>query len=236
MPRKREEDGGMEPEVMEALMNIIVIYYNHFIPAFPDGRTPAEAAGIEAPDWLKPLIQQYKEPLDKQAVQEFTGDRFARLAEEIVSEVQKNGASTRRGEAILKIIETGVQALLSERGFPPSSEPPEREEETTSQSLKDVTFVIPFTTVYRVSNVKKCRRKIHEYMEQEHGFDSNGCRIEILKDAPQEGAEAFVVLSYDKSDIGIKLGSMGLLGNNITVFAEKRDMELTAEEFFGERG
>lgn len=261
MPRKREEDGEMELEATKALLNIIMLYYNFFIPAFPDGRTPAEAASMEVPEWLKPLIQQYKEPLDKQAVQEFTGDRIARLTVEIMSEIQKNGAPTRRCEAILKIVEASIQAL-SEGAFLPSSEPPQREEEVTPQSLKDVKFVIPFTTVYRVSNVKKCRRKIRQHMEQEHDFDSSGRRIEIHKDAPQKGAEAFLVLSYDKSGIGTKLGSMGLiphqngllihslsaarhnalrgflkklLGNNITLLSEERNLELPSEQAFGER-
>jgi len=144
---------------MQGIIETIRVYWNLFIPAFPDGRTPAEAAGVKFRSWMQPHLTTC-ERLDKLAVGTHPVDRYSEIVGQILSEF-KRGLSTPRTEAMTKIME-GLE-------YGPVEQPPwdtprrprisPKHRSSLEEPLEPPTITIPFASLYAVRNVKKARRR-----------------------------------------------------------------------------
>jgi hypothetical protein len=82
---------------MQRIIEAIRVYWNFLIPAFPDGRTPAEAAGVKAESWMQPLLTTCKERLDKLAVEIHPMDRYSEIVGQILSELRERAVHSQNG-------------------------------------------------------------------------------------------------------------------------------------------
>jgi len=184
----------------QKIIDAITVYWNFFTPAFPDGRTPAEAKGMEATAWMQPLLTKHKEKLDKLAVRIHFVDRINEITEQTLSELRK-GLSTPRTQAIIEIMqalekhgapEQGLKKTLQRSG-PPSKKPSEP------------AIIIPFVSLYAARNVKKVRRILREYSRRESTTQEGSCN---LKEDP--GGNSFAVYQWTGT-IGVRLGTIDFL-------------------------
>jgi hypothetical protein len=197
--------GKLTSERTEDIIEAIRVYWNFFIPAFPDGRTPAEVAGVKARSWMQPLLATGKERLDKLAVRIDPMDRHSEIVGEILSELER-GPSTPRTVTINKIIEG-----LKKYGSAEQSSCGLRRPRTTpkhgsssGEPLGLPTIQVPLASVFAVRNVKKARRKLREY-SHEPPAEARG--RDVVED-PRDGSFAV----YQRTGrIGVRLGTISFL-------------------------
>lgn len=203
--RKNSVGEGLTASHMQKTIDAITAYWNFFIPAFPDGRTPAEVAMVEAPSWMRPLLAKYKEPLDKLATQISPADRVNEITGEILSELQK-GTATPRTQAIKEIIKMMAKHGSSGRIEKRSSRRPVITPKSGSEKPFELpTVIIPFASLYKAANVKKVRRILREYSRLEsHKQEGNY----IVREEPD--ATSFAVYQW-KLNIGVRLGTISFL-------------------------
>ena len=191
---------------MECIIEAIRVYWNFLIPAFPDGRTPAEVAGVKARSWMQPLLTTGKERLDKLAVEIHPMDRYGEVMEQILDELER-GPSTPRTVAITKIME-GLEKYgpaeqspwRSPRG--PRTTPKHRF--SSEEPLELPTIRVPLASLFAVRNVKKARRRLREYSRKSHAEG----RSYDLEGDPRDGSFAV----YERTGrIGVRLGTISFL-------------------------
>jgi len=191
---------------MQRVIEAIRVYWNFLIPAFPDGRTPAEAAGVKARSWMQPLLTTCKEKLDKLAVEIHPMDRYSEIVGEILSELER-GPSTPRTVAITKIME-GLEKYGPAEKSPwgslrrPRTTP--KHGSSSEEPLELPTIRVPLASVFAVRNVKKAQRKLREYSRKSHA-EARGYDVE---EDPRDGSFAV----YERSGtIGVRLGTISFL-------------------------
>jgi hypothetical protein len=191
---------------MEDIIEAIRVYWNFFIPAFPDGRTPAEVEGVKARSWMQPLLATGKERLDTLAVEIHPMDRHSEIVGQILSELERR-QSTPRTVTINKIME-GLKRYGSAEQSPWRS--PRRPRTTpkhgslSEEPLELPTIKVPLASVFAVRNVKKTRRKLREYSRRSHA-EARG--HDVVED-PRDGSFAV----YERSGaIGVRLGTISFL-------------------------
>lgn len=192
----------MTKEVMDA----ITVYYNFLIPAFPDGKTPAEAYGARPSAWMRPIIAGYKEKPDKLEIAIAAMDRHNEILRRVLDQLN-SGAITPTTTALGKIVEGLKRYGPAER---PGRHAGRRPETTTKSGIppgefEGTTFVIPFLTLFGVKNVKKARRKLRDFGRRAEEMGYN-----IRED---EGG-SFAVFKSEGS-IGTKLGTINFLPDGI---------------------
>jgi hypothetical protein len=191
---------------MERIIEAIRVYWNFLIPAFPDGRTPAEVAGVKARPWIQPLLTTCKERLDKLAVEIHPMDRYNEVMEQILDELER-GPPTPRTAAITKIME-GLEKYGPAEQLPWRSPTPARtmpKHRSSSEELLELPAIrVPFASVFAVRNVKKARRKLREYPRRSHA-EARGHNV--VED-PKDGSFAV----YERTGrIGVRLGTISFL-------------------------
>jgi len=191
---------------MERVIEAIRVYWNFLIPAFPDGRTPAEVAGVKARSWMQPLLSTCKERLDKLAVETHPVDRHSEVVGQILDELER-GLSTPRTEAMTKIME-GLEKYGPAEQSPWRSQrrgrPTPKHRFSSEEPLELLTIRVPLASVFGVRNVKKVRRRLREYSRKSHaearGYD--------VQEDPRDGSFAV----YGRTGtIGIRLGTISFL-------------------------
>jgi hypothetical protein len=191
---------------MEDIIEAIRVYWNFFIPAFPDGRTPAEAAGVKAQSWMQPLLATSKERLDKLAVEIHPMDRHSEIVGQILDELER-GLPTPRAATINKIIE-GLEKYGPAEQSPwrsprrPRTSPKHRF--SSEEPLELPTIRVPLASVFAVRNVKKARRKLREYSRKSHAQ----ARGHNVVEDPHDGS--FAVYEWT-GRIGVRLGTISFL-------------------------
>jgi hypothetical protein len=190
---------------MQHIIEAIRVYWNFLIPAFPDGRTPAEAAGVKAESWMQPLLATRKERLDKLAVEIHPMDRYSEIVGQILSELER-GPSTPRTVAITKIMEGLEKYGPAEQSPWRSSRGPRttpKDGSSSEEPLELPTIRVPLASVFAVRDVKKAQRKLREYSRKSHaarGYD--------VEEDPRDGSFAV----YERSGtIGVRLGTISFL-------------------------
>jgi len=191
---------------MERIIEAIRVYWNFLIPAFPDGRTPAEVAGVKARSWMQPLLTICKERLDKLAVEIHPVDRHSEIVGQILSELER-GLSTPRTAAIAKIIEGLEKYGSAEQSAWRSPRRPRTtpKHRVSSEELLELpTIRVPLASVFAVRNVRKARRRLREYsrnsLVEGRGYD--------LEEDPYDGSFAV----YERTGrIGVRLGTISFL-------------------------
>jgi hypothetical protein len=191
---------------MDDIIEAIRVYWNFFIPAFPDGRTPAEVAGVKARSWMQPLLITGKERLDKLAVEIHPMDRHSEILGQILSELE-GGSSTPRTVTINKIMEGlkkyGSAEQLSRRS-PRGPRTTPKHGFSPEEPLELPTIRVPLASVFAVRNVKKARRKLREYSRMSHA-EARG--HDVVED-PHDGSFAV----YERTGrIGVRLGTISFL-------------------------
>lgn len=189
----------------QRIIEAIRVYWNFLIPAFPDGRTPAEVAGVKARSWMQPLLTTCKERLDKLAVKIHPMDRYSEVVEQILDELDRR-PSTPRKVAIAKIMEGlekyGPAEQSSWRPRRPRTTPKHRF--SPEEPLELPTIRVPFASVFVVRNVKKARRKLGEYSRKPHA-EARG--HDVIGD-PRDGSFAV----YERTGrIEVRLGTISFL-------------------------
>jgi len=191
---------------MEDIMEALRVYWNFFIPAFPDGRTPAEAAGVKARSWMQPLLATGKERLDKLAVEIHPMDRHSEIVGQILDELER-GRPGPRTVTINKIME-GLEKYGPAEQSPWRS--PRRLRTTpkhgfsSEEPLGLATIRVPLASVLAVRNVKKARRKLREYSRKSHAE----ARGHDVAEDPHDGSFAV----YERTGrIGVRLGTISFL-------------------------
>jgi hypothetical protein len=191
---------------MERIIEAIRVYWNFLIPAFPDGRTPAEVAGLKPRSWMQPLLTTCKERLDKLAAEIHPMDRYSEVMEQILDELER-GPSTPRTVAITKIME-GLEkygpAEQSPWRSPRLARGRPKHGSSSEEPLELPTIRVPLASLFAVRNVKKAQRKLREYSHKSHaearGYD--------LEEDPHDGSFAV----YERTGrIGVRLGTISFL-------------------------
>ena len=204
---KRIDTSKLSNRQMQKIMDAITLYWNFFVPAFPDGRTPAEAAEKSPPPWMQSLLAKYKEKLDIPAVRIHFLDRINEITGEILSELQE-GLSTPRTQAIAEIME-GL-----EKHGPPEQDLKKTLWEQTSASKHKPAFgkpsklpaiTIPYVSLYRVRDARKARSILREYSRRKASTEKGSCHI---KEDRSEGS--FTIYEWTGT-IGVRLGTLSFL-------------------------
>jgi len=191
---------------MERIIEAIRVYWNFLIPAFPDGRTPAEVAGVKARSWMQPLLATYKERLDNLAVEIHPMDRYNEVMEQILDELER-GPPTPRTIAINKIME-GLEKYGPAEQSPwrsPSRPRTGSKHRFSSEGSSGLpTIRVPLASVFVVRNVKKARRRLREYSRKSRA-EARG--HDVVED-PHDGSFAV----YQRTGrIGVRLGTISFL-------------------------
>jgi len=238
---KRIDTSKLTLKQMQKIMDAITVYWNFFVPAFPDGRTPAEAAENNHPFWMEPLLAKYKEKLHMPAVRIHFLDRINEVTEEILSELNE-GLTTPRTQAIAELIE-GL-----EKYGPPEPQPKKtlskRNPAFGKPKLPAIT--IPYVSLYRVRDVRKAQSILREYSRRKASTEKGSCHV---KEDRSNGR--FTIYEWTGT-IGVRLGTLsflpdgglfvgsltstrinalhrfltGLMKENLTLVEEMRDVEL----------
>jgi hypothetical protein len=203
------DSGKLTSKRMEDIIEAIRVYWNFFIPAFPDGRAPAEVAGVKAKSWMQPLLVTGKERLDKLGVEIHPMDRHSEIVGQILSELER-GSSTPRTVTINKIMEGlkkyGSAEQSSWRSLRGPRTAPKRGP-SSQEPLELPTIRVPLASVFVVRNVKKARRKLREYSRKSHA-EATG--HDVVED-PRDGSFAV----YQRTGrIGVRLGTISFLRDN----------------------
>ncbi len=184
----------------QKIIDAITVYWNFFTPAFPDGRTPAEAKGMEAPSWMQPLLTKHKGTLDKLAVRIHFVDRINEITGQILSELGK-GLSTPRTQAIIEIMQAlekhGAPEKVLEKTLQRSGPPSKRPSEPA--------IIIPFVSLYAARNMKKVRSILRECSRRESTAQEESCNV---REDP--GGNRFSVYRWTGT-IGVRLGTIDFL-------------------------
>ena len=191
---------------MERIIEAIRVYWNFLIPAFPDGRTPAEVAGVKPRSWMHPLLTTCRERLDKPAVEIHPMDRHSEVVGQILDELER-GAHTPRTMAITKIIE-GLEkygpAEQSPWRSPRRSRTTQKHRFSSEEPLELPTIRVPLASVFAVRNVKRAKRKLREYSRKSHA-EARGYDVE---EDPHDGSFA---VYKQTGRIGVRLGTISFL-------------------------
>lgn len=191
----------------QRIVDAITVYWNFFTPAFPDGRTPAEAAGVEVSSWMRPLLNRHKERLDKLATQIHPVDRFNEITGKILSEMQE-GLSTPRTQAIMEIMEAldkyGAPEQVPKRNLRRLGRPSKRK--FLAQERQGApAIIIPFVSIYSVRNAKKMRTMLRESSRRQSGTQEGSYNVE-----EDSVGNRFAVYQWTGS-IGVRLGTIDFL-------------------------
>jgi len=191
---------------MEDIIEAIRVYWNFFIPAFPDGRTPAEVAGVKARSWMQPLLATRKERLDRLAVEIHPMDRHSEIVGQILSELER-GSSAPRTVTINKIMEGLKKYGSAEQSSWRSPRVPRttpKHGSSSEEPLELPTIRVPLASVFVVRNVKKAQRKLREYSRKSHA-EARG--HDVVED-PRDGSFA---VYQQTGRIGVRLGTISFL-------------------------
>jgi hypothetical protein len=193
---------------MERIIEAIRVYWNFLIPAFPDGRTPAEVAGVRPRSWMQPLLSTCKEGLDRFAVEIHPMDRYSEVIGQILDELER-GTLTPRTVAVTKIMEGLEKYGTAEQSpwrSPTGPRTTSKHGSPSKEPLELPTIKVPLASVFAVRNVKKARRKLQEYSRESH---AEGRGHDVVED-PNDGSFAV----YERTGrIGVRLGTISFLSD-----------------------
>lgn len=173
------------------LITAITLYYNFFIPAHANGRTPAEVAKMKSPPWLLPLIKKYREPLNRVTIRKPFLKRHNQLITETTTDIW-NKRLTQRTSIIVQIKK-------------------QLEEAENLQDALDMDWVqdVPITPHERKTFMKKIEQHMHQQSFEEKKS------IKIVKIA--QNSFEIIHRNQEHPPAETKLGTVKLLNNRLLI-------------------